>query len=214
MPAKKYTCTNFADCDKALGREVLEIAEGAEPDCPHADCRKYLIEVKDQSPVGKWIKPAGIALSVVVVVGGLFFWSNATKSPPRSSNCNTTAMESAYKSDDCQAVIKLGSQCLANLPNDATVLNNVAVCLLKNGYSEKAGEMLQRALALKPNDPYLHYNQAAVDARKNGKQEAVSHLKKACQLGLAPATFRQDPDFASLAGYASFEDLVKNKNCQ
>jgi len=31
MPFTKYKCVNFANCDKALERDVIEIEDGEEP---------------------------------------------------------------------------------------------------------------------------------------------------------------------------------------
>lgn len=225
MALKTYKCMNVGNgCVNADTGKTFDLADLGNPACPECGTTT-IIPVKQGRPVA----PIAVAALILVGVGGLsglgyYFWPGREsrdpvakqvqrKSPPQTT-CDMKAMETAYRSNDCATVVKLGDQCLAQLPDDATVLNNVATCLLRDGDARRAGDLLQRAVVLKPSDPYLRYNQACVAARTDKKDEAVEHLRKACQLGLAPANFRQDPDLASLAGHASFEDMVVNKKCQ
>lgn len=115
---------------------------------------------------------------------------------------------------DYASALKIGEEVLKSQPEDTTILNNVGSAAMKIGDFSRARTYLEKAAGLKPNDPYLRYNLGCLEALAGRKENAVNHLKKACQLGLAPANFRQDSDLASLAGHASFEDLVVNKKCQ
>lgn len=115
---------------------------------------------------------------------------------------------------DYASALKVGEEVLKSQPEDTTILNNVGSAAMKIGDLPRARTYLEKAVGLKPNDPYLRYNLGCLEALAGRKESAVSHLKKACQLGLAPANFRQDPDLASLAGHASFEEMVVNKKCQ
>lgn len=124
------------------------------------------------------------------------------------------AIQEKLGQKDYAGALKIGEEVLKSQPEDTTILNNVGSAAMKMGDFSKAKTYLERAVGLKPNDPYLRYNLGCLEALAGRKEGAVIHLKKACQLGLAPANFRQDPDLASLAGYASFEDLVVNKKCQ
>ena len=101
-----------------------------------------------------------------------------------------SAVGTGIKIPEGAKVIDLGESCLTSLPDDATVLNNVATCLLRSGHMDRARTLLERAIALKPNDPYLRYNLACVSAKEKKKDDAVGGLKEACRLGLAPANFR------------------------
>jgi len=115
---------------------------------------------------------------------------------------------------DYASALRIGEEILRSQPDDTTILNNVGSAAMKIGDFARAKSYLEKAVGLKPNDPYLRYNLGCVEALAGRKEGAVGHLMKACQLGLAPANFRQDPDLASLAGYASFEDLIVNRRCQ
>ena len=123
-------------------------------------------------------------------------------------------IEGLLQRGDYAKVVMIGDTALKTTPDDATLLNNVGSALIKLGDTNRAKIYLAHAAALKPNDPYLRYNQACAEARSGEKEEAITHLKKACQLGLAPATFRQDPDLSSLAGSVEFEQMVTSKTCQ
>ena len=123
-------------------------------------------------------------------------------------------LEKLTQDGDFEGVQKRGEEYLARNPADPTVLNNVAAAALRQGKVDAARGYLKRAIDLKPNDGYLRYNLGCVEARSGNKSDAVSNLKRACQLGLAPANFRQDPDLASLAEYAPFEQLIISKTCQ
>ena len=142
-----------------------------------------------------------------------FFKSARPEAPvdtPRSQPINVDAA----RSGDFASIVKAGEAALKNTPSDPTLLVNVGTAWLGLGEIEKARGYLQKAITIKPNDPYIHYNLGCVDARGGNKEASVSHLKQACQLGLPPATFRQDPDLASLSGYKPFEDMIVNKMCQ
>ena len=79
MPSKKYRCTNFAVCDKALSKEIIEIPEGGEPDCENADCRKYLVEIQESGHAKGLVRKAGTAVAALAVLGvaGYFFWPSS-----------------------------------------------------------------------------------------------------------------------------------------
>jgi hypothetical protein len=49
MAAKKYKCTNFANCDAALSKEVIEIEDGEEVVCPTCKEPKSLLPAEADS---------------------------------------------------------------------------------------------------------------------------------------------------------------------
>lgn len=123
-------------------------------------------------------------------------------------------LQSMVAQNDYSGALRLGEELLRSHPTDPTLLNNCGAAAMKLGDIAKAQLYLEKVVGLRPNDPYFRYNLACLDALAGRKQQAVAHLRKACQLGLAPANFRQDPDLASLSGFGAFEDLVRNKTCQ
>jgi len=73
MPAKKYKCTNFANCDTALSKEVIEIEDGEDVVCPTCKQPKSLLPAEAGSPKAaaggssplKWVL---IGVGAVVVI--------------------------------------------------------------------------------------------------------------------------------------------------
>jgi hypothetical protein len=229
MALKTFKCMNLGGCVNADTGKTFELADLGNPVCPVCSL-PTITSVKKPPPIPSVVVAIVVALLVVGLAGlGYHYWpaghtvkppmsKRSTSLPPASTtplpDCDSKGMEAAYRSGDCALVIKIGDQCLAKLPSDATVLNNVATCLLKSGRPDNAAELLQRALVLKPDDPYLHFNRACAAARLGKKEEAVEHLRTACHFGLAPATFRQDADLAIMTGFGPFEELVTNKDCK
>jgi len=228
MPTRYGKCINFGNCEKADSREAIEVPEGAEFVCPQDGKPLQPVEAKNG---GRGPRLAVAALAGFLAVGGIAHFAffrgeaggqveiaaqkDAKDSPPAPESsaalCDLKAMEEAHRKGDCAIVVKMGEVCAAKAPNDAILLNNLATGLLKCGEAQRAGLLLGKAIELKPEDPYLRYNQACVEVRLGNKETAVSQLRKACQFGLAPATFRQDPDLASLIGFKSFEELMRKK---
>lgn len=231
MALKTFKCMNLgAECANADTGKTFELSEVGTLRCPVCGSENVVPAKVDRMPSAKLVIAA---IVLVAALGGIGYYFSVTQPAPAHSSASTAkvsppppaptlpeekpcdqAMEEAYRKSDYAAVVKIGEGCVAKMPKDATILNNLATCLLKLGQPERASDYLKKAVDLKPNDPYLRYNQGCAAVHAGKKAEAVDHLKKACQLGLAPTTFRQDPDFRPLIGYAPFEHLVSSKNCE
>jgi hypothetical protein len=89
MPTHKYQCTNLANCDLALSKQTIEIAEGDEAICP--ECKQKLpAPVPERSRSGKkkkWILAGAGALVVLVVI--LFFVSPPSRDPAKADGLLT-----------------------------------------------------------------------------------------------------------------------------
>jgi osmotically-inducible protein OsmY/DNA-directed RNA polymerase subunit RPC12/RpoP len=81
MATTQYKCLNFAACNKALEREVIEIEDGEELICP--ECESKLLPVKEKKPSGppKWLIP----LVVLLCVAGLAIWLLIPSPKPKPS---------------------------------------------------------------------------------------------------------------------------------
>jgi hypothetical protein len=84
MASKKYTCTNFANCDAALAKQVIEIEDGEEAVCPACNSPKSLVSASGPSRSGgarnKTPLIAAGALLAVVLIGWLV-WPSAPRDP-------------------------------------------------------------------------------------------------------------------------------------
>lgn len=81
MPGKPYKCTNFANCDKALTKELIEIGEGEDFACPSSvpDCQaKYLQPAARSEAAAATSLPKpllfGAAGLLVVALVAFFLW--------------------------------------------------------------------------------------------------------------------------------------------
>jgi len=74
MATKPFKCTNYADCDLALGKETIEIEDGEEPICP--GCKRKLEPsgpgVVPRPGWRKWAILAGVVVAVVVAAAWYF----------------------------------------------------------------------------------------------------------------------------------------------
>ena len=109
-------------------------------------------------------------------------------------------------------VIAIMSGHLKKVPEDAR-----ARVLLANGYAhqaryEDAKREADMAVALRPDDTMILYNIACVFCLMNNPKDALTALRKACDVGYsATAWARQDPDLAILHGDPEFESLFQTK---
>ena len=81
MPGKAYKCTNFANCDKAFTKELIEIGEGEDFACPSgvADCQSKFLQAAARSEAaaaGGLPKPLlfGAAGLVAIALLAFFLW--------------------------------------------------------------------------------------------------------------------------------------------
>ena len=74
MPSRKYKCTNVAGgCEHAFTKEVIEVEEGVEFECPHklSGCGAVEVTNKKAETGPGWPvwKKGAVAAGVVVVLG-------------------------------------------------------------------------------------------------------------------------------------------------
>jgi hypothetical protein len=81
MAANKYTCTNFANCDAALSKEVIEIEDGEDVICPSCKQPKSLVPVGSAGPA-KGGKRKGLLIGGIAVVAvAMLVWMLWPSSP-------------------------------------------------------------------------------------------------------------------------------------
>jgi hypothetical protein len=70
MAAKKYVCTNFANCDAALSKQVIEIEDGEDPVCPACGKPNTLVPAGGVKS-GGGNKTGGLPKSILIAVAAL-----------------------------------------------------------------------------------------------------------------------------------------------
>lgn len=96
MAVKKYKCTNFANCDKALTKEVIEIEDGEEFSCPanEPECQKKFLQPAagggGSTGGGGVPKAAIIGVAAVVLIGALLYFLWPASPNPDAANAMIT----------------------------------------------------------------------------------------------------------------------------
>lgn len=97
MAAKKYKCTNFANCDKALTKEIIEIEDGEDFSCPanESECQKKYLQPASGGGGGSTggggvPKAAMIGIAAVVLIGVLVFLLWPAAPDPEAANAMIT----------------------------------------------------------------------------------------------------------------------------
>jgi len=100
MAVKKYKCTNFANCDKALTKEVIEIEDGEDFSCPanESECQKKYLQPASGGGGGGSTggggggipKVAIIGVAAVVVIGALLYFVWPASPDPDAANAMIT----------------------------------------------------------------------------------------------------------------------------
>ena len=93
-------------------------------------------------------------------------------------------------------------------PNDPWILMDMA--WIKTGLGEhvEARKLIDRAMKLMPDDPYMHYYNGLIHNRVGNTSQAFAALKTAVELGYSTAMLAADPNIADLRGDSRFRDIA------
>lgn len=80
------------------------------------------------------------------------------------------------------------------------------------GDFQAAERLLGDALATQPNDPYVHYIRALVDARRGQESAALDSLQRAIELGYSRALIRTEPYLEPLRDNPRFASLISEQS--
>ena len=95
-------------------------------------------------------------------------------------------------------------------PDDARAWYLSAGALMRLGQRDQALERARRALAIDPEDAGVLYNVACVYALAGSSEEALDHLDKAIQNGVAHREWLEnDSDLDSIRGEPRFQALLR-----
>ena len=92
--------------------------------------------------------------------------------------------------------------------SDALARADLALYVARLGQSDRARQLIERALSGAPDDVGVRYNAALVYSSLNDKNEALDNLARAVELGYPRELLDVDPGLASLAALPRFTALA------
>lgn len=108
--------------------------------------------------------------------------------------------------------IELGEKNLEINPNDVDVISDLAYFYSRVGNRERAFSMDARARREAPENMYVYYNSALINAEFGKTDEALTALEHAVKSGYQPDLIRLDPLLASLREQERFRRLVSQES--
>jgi Flp pilus assembly protein TadD len=91
---------------------------------------------------------------------------------------------------------------------DPARISDLAWITAMLGRLDEARELITRALALAPDDPYVRFYDALVRVRAGDTDGALDGLETAVEMGYSRAMIRAEPHLAALHSEARFAKLV------
>ena len=103
---------------------------------------------------------------------------------------------------------KLALDALAVNSNDAFVLMDMAWINTMLDRHEEARELIEKALKLVPEDPYVHYIEGLMFNKSGDTSAVLGALQRAIELGYSPQLLAADPSLANLRANKKFALLL------
>jgi tetratricopeptide (TPR) repeat protein len=111
-----------------------------------------------------------------------------------------------------QRHIRVLEQQVDTVPEDARARMLLASRYAALGRKNDACDHLEKAVAMRPNDPNTLYNAACTYGNLQMKQEALNMIKRAVETGFTDTEWiSRDPDLACLHGEPEFKHLIEKK---
>jgi serine/threonine-protein kinase len=102
----------------------------------------------------------------------------------------------------------LGRGALEINPNDPGTLMDLAWISAMLDDEESARDLIDKALSLAPDDPYVHYYDALILLRAGAADMAVAALLQAADRGYPVKILAADPQLESLRANSEFSEIV------
>ena len=103
----------------------------------------------------------------------------------KSSKDNLIAINNLawhLRDSDPEQALSLAERAYAAAPESSTVMDTLAMILMKKGDNQKAQRLIERALSKYPDDSTLLYHHALILEKAGGKQAAEKELRKLLKL--------------------------------
>ena len=146
------------------------------------------------------------AMAVDLAPNDYQLWGNLADAYSFSETKNTVA-NVAYK-----RAIDLGEKLLTINVNNTDALSDVAYYYSRIGENEKATEMDAKARNQAPDDMYVYYNSALINAGLGNTDEALTALERAVELEYQKELLPVDPIIAGLREEERFKRLVSESS--
>ena len=103
---------------------------------------------------------------------------------------------------------RMAASALRINPNDPLILMDRA--WIKTGLEEheEARELIDRAMKLVPDDPYVYYYNGIMHNRVGNTTQSFAALQTAVELGYSRVMLAGDPNIANLRGDSRFSDIA------
>ncbi len=121
--------------------------------------------------------------------------------------------ESAHKL--CERHVRVLEQQIDMVPEDARARILLASRYAQLGRETDASQQLEKAVAMRPNDPNTLYNAACTYGILRMKEAALTMLKRAIETGFSDAVWiSRDPDLAGLHEEPEFKRLLAQEKAK
>jgi len=107
-----------------------------------------------------------------------------------------------------QEADRLAASALHVNPNDPLTIMDMAWIKASLRENDEARRLIDRAIKLMPDDPYVHYYDGIIHNRAGNSSQAFVSLQTAVQLRFPKAMLAGDPNLANLRGDSRFSDIA------
>lgn len=104
--------------------------------------------------------------------------------------------------------LALTEEMLSVNPKDVSAMTQNAYVTARLGDAERGTQVIERAMALDPEDMYVYYYGALIYELQGRTEETLAALRRALKLGYQPAFLQADPGFARIANQQQFTSLI------
>lgn len=147
---------------------------------------------------------AAVALEKAVIASPdvNWIWGNLA-SAYRYTDVKKDLVRSTY-----ERALELALRTLDVNPNDKKALADLSLYYVNLGMELKARQAIDRATQLAPDDPYMHYYRALIEASLDRNDQALDEIAAAVVLGYPKELVKADPEFKALQDLERFRAIL------
>ena len=145
---------------------------------------------------------AALEKAVIASPDVYWFWGNLG-SAYRYTKAGKAVVRSTY-----ERALKLALRALDVNANDKTALADLSLYYVNLGMEPKARQAIDRATQLAPNDPYMYYYRALIEASLGRNDQALDEIAAAVARGYPKELVKADPEFKALQDLERFRAIL------